>query len=321
MSWNKIVYIDKDALDGIKGLRYLNLSRNSLMTVPMSNFPSSLTNLNLSYNLLDRMLLNSNRFSNLTVLDFSYNFISKVAISYSYPLQEVDLTNNNLRAFDFVDVVFVELLKIASNKFVNVPEHLLYLNARKLDIYPNPWKCDELRNAWRHFYRNGVNVINKSNLKYCVETNQHLYDQADKSKLDCYRCSEDSDCPTWMACRGGSCWNPCEDRHLCDASSICYASNHTFECNCPANQLRNPMDIYSQCDRVECYDQSNCNADQVCSNNKCSEGIISHSHPLQPASPIEPSEEKEEPWWFEEIPKVQPQFDGSPKANISMSIH
>ncbi|XP_066247407.1 carboxypeptidase N subunit 2-like [Euwallacea similis] len=306
-SWNKILFVDPEAFASVHGLKQLNLSRNSLFTLPVSFFPRTLVHLNVSHNLLSRIVVNSRSFNNITDLDFSNNLIDKIALLFSYPVKLVDLENNKLRDFDYIELTSVELFKIGRNRIEQMPQYLENLNANFIDINENPWQCDQLNLLFEQLNSLGTRLIRKNtSTADCFSLNGTILYQR---SIDC---TEDYDCPGYMSCRARKCWEFCE-HSMCHRTSNCEAKNHKFTCRCPEKLLADPMDVSGECQNVECFMNEQCGANLICKDRKCMEDILfSTAKRLggqetvdflgEDALNVEP----ELPWWYDTIPKQEP---------------
>ncbi|KAJ8934858.1 hypothetical protein NQ314_013130 [Rhamnusium bicolor] len=317
LSWNKIIYIPEGAFDGINGLKYLNLSRNELKTLPIQDMPPFLIDLNLSYNLIDRLALKSSRYPNLTQINFSHNILERVALSFETTVHKIDLAHNRLTKIDFFDVLDCEVLEIPSNYFSRVPEFLTYASIKRVSIHPNPWICAELQQLWIHLQNNFINEepsIIRDQSPICSNTDhtRSSFTNVYHSERDC---ADDSHCPENMICRALKCWDPCKE-DACDSTSICNVNNHRFSCSCPGTLKRDPKTIYSSCLDIECFSNEDCKGEKLChSNNTCINISDINSNYGPSSSYGAPSdfapapavyEYQEEPWWFYEIPKIAP---------------
>ncbi|KAJ8923762.1 hypothetical protein NQ315_010343 [Exocentrus adspersus] len=268
LSWNKIIYISEGAFNGITGLKYLNLSKNELSTIPVENLPRSIVKINLSYNFLERLAINGAKRPDLTSINLSHNSLKKLALSFDNTLEELDLTKNELNNIDFYDVNECENLKIPSNLFTRVPEFLQYSRIKRVALHPNPWKCDELKKLWTHLQNNDVeeeraNVTETQPL--CAINNEvsARIQNADNN----FECDDDNHCNNYELCRARRCWNPCTSG-ICEITNVCYVENHEIECFCPNHEKKNPQELFSPCYDVDCFVDEDCNPGGICFHNR-----------------------------------------------------
>ncbi|KAJ8968916.1 hypothetical protein NQ317_015987 [Molorchus minor] len=314
LSWNRIIYVQEGAFKGIQNLKHLNLSNNELITLPMKGMPSWLTHLDLSHNFLEMVALNYDRFPNITHINMSHNELYSVALFIEKSVKNIDLTNNKLRDIDFFDVQHCEQFRMSLNKFSYVPRFLKFANIKSVSLYPNPWRCDELQILWEHLQNNLVAVDKYSNPQgkpLCSDNRDGGDFILSKIKLDSLRCDDDSHCDSTMLCRGATCSDVCK-ANVCDPGSICKASNHAFECSCPAGLRRDPRKLYSPCLEAQCFISSDCDYGYFCENNTCLH-LPEASVGAAPASAFAGSwparEPPPKPWWFDEIPLLSPKND------------
>ncbi|KAF7284624.1 hypothetical protein GWI33_021816 [Rhynchophorus ferrugineus] len=303
LSWNNILFVDPDAFKEVYNLRELDLSRNALMTIPIHQLPKSITTLNLAYNELTRVAINSLKFTNLTNVNLSNNRIQNVAISFFYPLDTFDLSNNELYDIDYVEISSVNTFRIGSNNFRLIPKYLENINANNINIYPNPWSCEVLPDLWRTMsslnYRIETTGSGTQTMEICTNiTTVGTFRQGDKS------CVNDRQCPTNQVCKVGQCLDPCSS--FCHQTSVCKAKNHQFRCACPKGTKSDPMDLTGSCNKVQCYVSSQCPLGKYCVQNRCK--AIAGSTTVGPPSEL-PNfipEIEVKPWWFEDIPYESP---------------
>ncbi|KAF7284623.1 hypothetical protein GWI33_021815 [Rhynchophorus ferrugineus] len=305
LSWNNIFSVDPDAFKEVHNLKELDLSRNSLLTVPVNHLSRSISTLNLAYNQLTRIAINSLKFTNLTSVDLSNNKIENIAISFFYPIEMFDLTNNQLYDIDYVEITSVNRFRIGLNNFRRTPQYLENINANNIGIYPNPWSCEALPDLWRSI----------TSLKYNIETTGTASDTMEIctniTTVSVQRggpksCTSDHQCPTSKTCKVGQCLDPCS--YFCHRSSVCKTKNHQFTCTCPKGTKSDPMDLTGSCKKVECYVGSHCSRDKVCIQNRCAK-IAATSTTPRPSTTTEtniPESEDIKPWWFEDIPSESP---------------
>lgn len=309
-SWNKLMFIDSQALSQIRGLKYLNVSHNFLQTFSIKFLPKSIQNVNASHNLLTRFAVYSFNYKNLTVLDWSSNLLENIAISFTYPAEIIDLSDNRLSTLDFLEIDSIETFRIAQNQFETVPKYVEYVNAQYIDIHPNPWKCHELRRFWATLTSLNTKVITKVTAKgsqaECVTNEGHFL----TTKRDFLLCTDDHQCPTNMVCKAKKCWDPCQFS-LCHPSNNCKTVNHKTDCTCQKRFLRNPMELIGECKKVDCFISSDCQNGGECFDQKCF--VVSHN-PAKHPSFNEQAESRpiddEEPWWYDDIPKKKPDQQG-----------
>lgn len=306
-SWNKLLFIDSQTFSQINGLKYLNVSHNFLQTLSIKFLPKSILSVNASHNLLTRFAAYSHNYDNLTILDWSSNLLESIAISFSYPAELIDLTDNHLRTLDFLEIDSIEIFKIAQNHFEIFPKYVEYVNAKYIDIHPNPWKCHELRRLWATLTSLNTQVIAKvsadGSQAECVTNDGHFL----TSKRDFLLCTDDDECPGNMVCKAKKCWDPCQ-YSLCHPSSNCKTVNHRMDCTCIAGFLRNPMELSGECRKVDCFVNSHCKSNAKCYDQKCF--VVSY-YPAKPPRFDEkaesmPTDDEEEPWWYDDIPKKKP---------------
>ncbi|KAG5869446.1 hypothetical protein JTB14_008511 [Gonioctena quinquepunctata] len=318
LSWNKLVYIQEGAFLGLHNLRFLNLSRNELSTIPIHQIPPFLTELNLAYNLFERILLTSGRAPSLKDIDLSYNELEKIALSFNNPLGKIDLTHNRLKRFDFMEISQCEELKIPSNQFSVVPEPLIYLNVRKVLLYPNPWRCDELQNLWVQLQNNFVTLLpdvatneTDKTAPICVlpeYSGVTFYN----SIIDRSQCGSDEHCDDNMICRNKRCLNPCNE-NVCDTTSVCNMEKRLFSCSCPYGKLKDPKDPYSPCLNTECFSSEDCEGLAYCNGKlKC----VTYTPAYGGGSGSgggggSGSDEENDLWWTYEIPRSSPYHQGN----------
>ncbi|KAF7268951.1 hypothetical protein GWI33_017980 [Rhynchophorus ferrugineus] len=302
LSWNNMLYIDPKAFEGIRNLKELDLSKNLLLTVPINQLSKSIVTLSLSYNKLKRIALNSINFNNLTKVDLSKNRIKNIAINFLYPLDTLDLTDNNLYDLDYVDINSVKIFRIGSNQFSRVPKYVENINADKINIYPNPWFCDQLSKLWSTMtalnYNLEVTKAESNTVTICKNSTRELL--SSKQGM----CTRHSDCPVKGICKAGHCLSPCTK--LCHETSNCTLDRGRFKCACPEGTKNHPLDITGACKRVECYINLHCKSDQICVNNKC-KVLKDVTYPPginYPGYNFDDYDGK--PWWFEAIPQLKP---------------
>lgn len=306
-SWNKLLFIDSHAFSQIRGLKYLNVSHNFLQTLNIKFLPKSIVSVNASHNLLTRFAVNSYNYDNLTILDWSSNLLKNIAISFSYPAELIDLTDNHLSTIDFLEIDSIDIFKIAQNHFETFPKYVEYVNAKYIDIHPNPWKCHELRRLWATLTSLNTQVVAKVSANVsqaeCVTNEGHFLTY----KRDFLLCTDDHECPSNMVCKAKKCWDPCQ-YSLCHPSSNCKIANHRMDCTCKEGFLRNPMELSGECRKVDCFTNSHCQSDEQCSDQKCY--IVSNYPAKAPSLDYDaesmPTDDEKEPWWYDDIPKKKP---------------
>uniref|UniRef100_A0A336M6G4 CSON012590 protein n=1 Tax=Culicoides sonorensis TaxID=179676 RepID=A0A336M6G4_CULSO len=84
-------------------------------------------------------------------------------------------------------------------------------------------------------------------------------------------CSDDSQCEIQKSCNQGTCQNVCHT-NACGTNAICAAQNHRPMCYCPAGHNGNPM---VECTRSGCQNDNQCQTDQLCRNNQCTNPCLS----------------------------------------------
>lgn len=105
-----------------ENLKKLDLSENQIVLEQLATFPN-LQELNLSYNNIEN-LNNISSFTQLQVLNLSYNILSLKSLhmlSEIENLKELNLSGNELKAFEFEDGNFskLEIIDLSSNKFTS----------------------------------------------------------------------------------------------------------------------------------------------------------------------------------------------------------
>ncbi|CAG9759885.1 unnamed protein product [Ceutorhynchus assimilis] len=340
LSWNKLVFIDTDALAEVQNLKYLNLSKNSLLTMAFNNLPTTLVDVNLANNLLNRVAINNGKFLNLSKIDLSNNLIENAAILIAYPIEEMDFTGNRLSNFDYIEVASVVKFKMGKNNFENMPRYLENLNAKEIDLYPNPWSCQELFTLWEYLIifdtRLAPQDKGKNPPAECSAVSGNIL-TAKKPRST--PCEDDHQCPDFMVCKSKKCWDPC-DSSLCHESNGCEAKNHQFLCTCPKNLLSDPLDVLGKCQNVECFRHADCSNELSCIDKKCIpfNAALSPERPPPSTSRPPPSTRftrrptttttrpppyhqntdfnktppplvSDVPWWFDDIPKYVPSID------------
>lgn len=91
------------------------------------------------------------------------------------------------------------------------------------------------------------------------------------------QCGRNTDCATNLACRNGSCYNPCPEIK-CGINAECNIFNHRVVCSCPYGYLGDPTDINLGCFKVECLSDNDCAFDRYCDTelNKCAGNVLHH---------------------------------------------
>ncbi|KAF7278862.1 hypothetical protein GWI33_007871 [Rhynchophorus ferrugineus] len=297
LSWNSILFIDPDAFKEVHNLKELDISWNSLVTVPINQLSTSISSLNLAHNQLTRIAINSRGFKNLTNVDLSHNKIERIAISFDYQIDIFDLTNNELSDIDYAEISSVSTFRIGSNRFRTVPIYLEDINAKYLNIYPNPWNCEALNKLW--FYMRSLNYDIETMEKLVVCNENNVTGMFLRENLQFLSCNNNGECPIHHVCKSGQCLDPCQ--FFCHETSVCEFNNREFRCTCPEGTKTNPMDLTGSCNKVECYVSMDCTMSKECIENSCMI-VKSTGLTFYPTDESDPFMYPPKLWWLEEIP-------------------
>ncbi len=140
-SYNRLEEIP-NFLIGTLGLGKLNLSGNRLKKLrkPLLKNLSQLTELNLAENQLRHLFLIDSTWINpaLKKLDLRKNRIQGIVFNLSYPVEEIDLSENQIFYFNVWQVLQVKKLNLSNNKLTYVRDRWQYFpNLKVLNLSGN----------------------------------------------------------------------------------------------------------------------------------------------------------------------------------------
>nr|XP_023016988.1 uncharacterized protein LOC111506208 [Leptinotarsa decemlineata]XP_023016989.1 uncharacterized protein LOC111506208 [Leptinotarsa decemlineata] len=249
-----------------------------------SDSPEYLLCENSSYNFIEKLAVSSKTYPNLTLLDLSFNSLELFAITSEIPMKKIDLTRNLLDDISVFKVAEVEELRLSLNEFtftISRDIEQIYQKVRKISLYPNSWSCEVLSDIWKRLFQHNITLSNPEDdyrlakqhetFPICLEvTSETRYNDEPREMIKNFRergvkflkdkhspCNESIMCSNTEICRNRQCFNPCKE-DVCDFTSLCRAEKHSFSCDCPRNQKRDPKDLYSRCYTVECFQDFDC---------------------------------------------------------------
>lgn len=101
-----------------------------------------------------------------------------------------------------------------------------------------------------------------------------------------FKCSEDDDCPTSMACnyKLGDCYNPCKNTEFtCKQNKKCEVQNHRAKCVCKNGFVVNEHgEISCARDHSECTNDNECTSNTACIEGRCQNPCTANKKPPCP---------------------------------------